>query len=331
MTAALLVGGSFAVMSSLYIVFSDTLVAQLVSDPQRYQEWQSIKGLGFVVTVSVGLGLVVYTLLRRLERANRITQSNREKLLLMERRVLAGTLAATIVHDAKNLSGAIRANLQYLQQTLEPRGNAAEALKDSLEAVDALVALNTRLQRAARDQISETPVRVDMSKLVATAVGLVETHEKLRSCQLEVVLPESLPARVHPNLVTHAVINLVLNAAAEVGARGIIRVSLTSRDDAPMRVIVEDNGPGIPPDKRQAVLQPFTSEAPEGTGLGLFSVAYCMTEHHGRVIIDDSELGGARICLQFDQLGPQASTSQGTAPTTGALMSGDTTSILPDA
>lgn len=300
LNAAIIIAASFLIVALSYLFLSDEITRQLAANVEQYKELQSSKGVVFMVTVALGLFGLSYHFLSRIEDEAKKTQLDRESLFLMERRVLAGTLAACIVHDAKNLVGAIRANLQYVEHTVEPTEQLDEALEDSFDVVDELLDLIDRLRGAARAQFEEGREETDLAELVETSVSLIDAHTLLDNCAVEVEVPQACPVRAYPNLVIHAVINLVLNAARATGAEGQVRVRVTQHDDR-TTLVVEDDGPGIPEDQHADALAPFSSTSPDNVGLGLFSVSYCATRHNGGVFIERSEkLGGARVRLEFD-------------------------------
>jgi signal transduction histidine kinase len=74
-------------------------------------------------------------------------------------------------------------------------------------------------------------------------------------------------------------------------------------------ILVDDDGPGIPPEEREKIFQPFyrvdssRSSDQGGTGLGLAIVARVMTWHDGSVEVKDSPRGGARFTLSFPKAG----------------------------
>lgn len=305
LTAALLIAGSFLIAAVVYLFLSDEIAYRLVADIEQYQLIQSVKGFGFMILASIGLFGLSYRLLNHIEDQQIQIRKDREALLFMERRVLAGTLATSIVHDAKNLAGAIRSNLQYVEHLVEGDDRVDEALSDSFEAVDELIQLNERLRSTARAQLDEEFVDADLGEVVRTAVSLIENHDLLDDCQLEVDVAPGHSIHGCPNLVTHAIINLVLNAASAVEGRGKIRVGIENQnhEDRKKRLVavVEDDGPGIPHEERQRVLEPFMSGSETSMGMGLFSVSYCAMRHDGDVVIDRSEqLGGARVRLELD-------------------------------
>jgi two-component system sensor histidine kinase PilS (NtrC family) len=93
--------------------------------------------------------------------------------------------------------------------------------------------------------------------------------------------------------------NLVRNAAEACAEAGIVptiairgQVDDTTRTS---RLIVEDNGPGVPEEARERIFQPFFTTRSRGTGLGLAIVQKIIVMHNGRVTLDAGEGGGARF------------------------------------
>ncbi len=81
------------------------------------------------------------------------------------------------------------------------------------------------------------------------------------------------------------------------------RVEARTRFDADAKrvfVIVDDVGPGVPPANRDAIFRPFASKNKSGgTGLGLPVTQKIVREHQGRIVVDDSPLGGARFIVEL--------------------------------
>ena len=80
-------------------------------------------------------------------------------------------------------------------------------------------------------------------------------------------------------------------------------MSLSRGDSGAVRLVVEDSGPGIPPEERERVLQRFvrldTSRTGGGSGLGLSLVAGVATLHRAELALDESPLGGLRVTVTF--------------------------------
>jgi two-component system osmolarity sensor histidine kinase EnvZ len=112
------------------------------------------------------------------------------------------------------------------------------------------------------------------------------------------VPPESLPIfPIQVQSIRRALINLFTNAIRYAGKAN---VQIQIFDDH-SEIIIDDNGPGIPRDKREEVVLPFTrlensrNSETGGTGLGLSIAKNAALSHGGELILDESPLGGLRV------------------------------------
>ncbi|MCA9712151.1 MAG: HAMP domain-containing histidine kinase, partial [Myxococcales bacterium] len=125
--------------------------------------------------------------------------------------------------------------------------------------------------------------------------------------QLEVQVPSApLTVAVDRQLLKQALVNLVENAvlsAREAGADPVrVRVGVTVDGRASVVVRVDDNGPGIDPERRERVFEPYETSRKSGTGLGLAIVKKIVLDHGGEIWIEDSTLGGACFALRLRQV-----------------------------
>ena len=91
-------------------------------------------------------------------------------------------------------------------------------------------------------------------------------------------------------------LNLLLNAAQATKGRGTVRVEAHAESDE-ARVVVEDDGPGIPPDVREKLFEPFFTTRHRGTGLGLPIVKRDIEAHGGSVVLECPPEGGTRVTV----------------------------------
>ena len=105
-----------------------------------------------------------------------------------------------------------------------------------------------------------------------------------------------IPVRMHPLSIKRALANMVVNAARY--GNGWIKVSSGSEASRAW-FQVEDDGPGIKPEQREHLFQPFvrgdSARSTSGTGLGLAIVQRIIDNHNGRLEIGSSERGGLLI------------------------------------
>ena len=101
-----------------------------------------------------------------------------------------------------------------------------------------------------------------------------------------------------PNALTSAFTNIIENAARFT--KKTLKISEIDSADS-VTVIIEDDGPGIPDDKKEMALQPFVrldesrSESTGGTGLGLSIAKTAIENHGGQIFLENSDLGGLRV------------------------------------
>ena len=101
-----------------------------------------------------------------------------------------------------------------------------------------------------------------------------------------------------PSALTSAFTNIIENAARFANKK----LKITEKDDSEsISVIIEDDGPGIPDDKKALAMQPFVrldesrSESTGGTGLGLSIAQTAIENHGGQIFLEDSDFGGLRV------------------------------------
>jgi two-component system nitrogen regulation sensor histidine kinase NtrY len=132
----------------------------------------------------------------------------------------------------------------------------------------------------------------------------------LRAVRLERAYAESVPmVRVDPEQIRRMIINLVDNAVealggpdgkAPSGQPGVILVG-TEHDqvNAVVRIIVADNGPGIPDADREKLFMPYYSTKKRGSGLGLAIVRRIVAEHGGSIEVGGRTPSGTRFAIEL--------------------------------
>jgi signal transduction histidine kinase len=113
-----------------------------------------------------------------------------------------------------------------------------------------------------------------------------------------------------PEGLHRAVLNVVTNAidaAADAHESAQVEVSAEfSPDKGTLRIVVSDNGPGIPPELIDSLFSPFVSgKKGRGTGLGLPVSQKILHEHGGRILVESSP-GGSRFTLELPAVLPSA-------------------------
>lgn len=204
--------------------------------------------------------------------------------LLDEKDVMLGAIG----HDLKTPLAALRVRIESVPDDIQ-REKMAESIEDITATLDDILTL-ARVGRSNND--AET---VD---LAALAIGVVEEFEDLGK-PVSLGETERLTAEVQVTWLKRALRNLVGNAVRYGGAA---QVSI-GRLDANAVLRVEDEGPGIPPDRIEEMLEPFTrgegsrNRATGGAGLGLTLARAIAEQHGGELVLENRAEGGLRAEL----------------------------------
>lgn len=246
----------------------------------------------------------VTELLRLQEEAQR----QREVLWRQERYVAFGNVAMGLAHEVNNPLMFIIGSLDMARQDVDEMGSGgarpAEAAESLREALDRATRGATRIrdlvsavQAIAPRRLRGSAERLDARELASRAADLARLQ--CREAVHVHVDAGDAPAPVlgHADDLVAALMHLVANAADAAGAGGgHVRV-IVRADDERVRVRVEDDGPGIPPDAREHLFAPFYTTKDAHTGLGLAAAARIAHEHDGTVHADAGNGPGAAFTL----------------------------------
>jgi len=159
---------------------------------------------------------------------------------------------------------------------------------------------------------------VDLSELARSVLSFFELAAAARGVKCELDAPPTSPIEADPDKLQRVLLNLLSNAFKFTPDRGIVRISISRRDEG-LNLRVEDSGPGIPPDKRELVFERFrkldadTTSRASGTGLGLSIVKEFVELHGGSSSVQESSLGGAAFHIALPAQAP-AGTKVASAP-----------------
>jgi len=225
-------------------------------------------------------------------------------------------LSASLAHEIKNPLASIRSAVEQL-------GRSSRATPDEQTLSSLIVRESDRLSRLLSEFLDFARVRVsrvqqvDVARLVRGAATLAAAHPSRADGVRVSINGEAGAIEGDDDVLHRAVFNLVLNAVQLSPRGGEVRVDVTSlrADDAPpgvrlmgggVSIRIADDGPGIPPDARERMFDPFFTTRPGGNGLGLAVVHRAVESHAGCVFVDSEVGSGTRITVllprEHDQL-----------------------------
>jgi len=200
-----------------------------------------------------------------------------------------GALSAAVAHELRNPLAGISGALQVIGASL-PAEDRRKPIMEKVEAqVKRLNALVTDLLDFARPPTPKS-LRVDLLELARLAAELVNRDHAGVALDVQ----GEGTAVADPNLVQQVLLNLLLNAAQALDGQGRILVEV-----GPGRVMVSDDGPGIPPENADRVFAPFFTTRTRGTGLGLPICRKLVQSMNGRITLTSGPLKGACFLLEL--------------------------------
>jgi two-component system osmolarity sensor histidine kinase EnvZ len=200
-------------------------------------------------------------------------------------------MLAGVSHDLRTPLSRLKLELALLPRDIDTTEAKAD-ITEMERMLDGYLAF-------ARGEEAEQPEDLDLVQAARTA----SSHAASRA-EVSLQAPASLRFRGRPMALTRAITNLV-NNAADHGKT--VRISV-SRETSEALVIVEDDGPGIPPELYEEAFRPFSrldaarNQNVSGVGLGMSIARDAARAHGGDVTLSKSTLGGlkATVRLPFD-------------------------------
>jgi signal transduction histidine kinase len=211
-------------------------------------------------------------------------QAQREMLLHLERLGTIGQLAAGVTHDLRNLMVAFKA-LEWEMPKVDAPAGVREIVSLGLAGVENMVRTLGALHEFSRTGALALELEaVDPAAVVTDAVAIARMDRAFKLHVVTCEVPAGLPAvRGDRQKLTQVVVNLVRNALHATKPEERVRVGALARGDEVV-IAVEDDGPGVPPEVRSRLFQPFASTKGEaGLGLGLYMARLIVVSHRGRL------------------------------------------------
>ena len=202
-----------------------------------------------------------------------------------QRLALVGQMAASISHNLKNPLGSIKTILQVQMESAELPAALRQETQMVLDEINRLSAKLNQLLQFSRPGVpaGSSRERCSLAQAVESVVNVLRHEAENREVALELSPAEAeMWVAASAEVANDILSNLVLNAIEATPSGGHVRIAMQATE-GDSQVIVEDDGPGIPPALREKVLQPFFTTKPRGTGLGLAIVQRRLEELGGTI------------------------------------------------
>jgi two-component system NtrC family sensor kinase len=247
------------------------------------------------------------------ETTTKLTETQAE-LVRSERLASVGRLAAGLAHEIGNPIAALMGMLDLLLDGDQPedverdflRRMRAETERIHRVVRDLLDFARPSSASTAAESVPEPPAHV--ASVAEDVLALVRPQKDSHAIRFDVLIDRELRVGMGAARLTQVLLNLVLNATAAVTSNGREEGRVALRADAlerSVRIVVEDDGPGVDPGVRDRLFEPFitTKGVGEGTGLGLAVCRGLVESAGGEIGLDASFSGGARFFVVLPTAG----------------------------
>jgi PAS domain S-box-containing protein len=227
-------------------------------------------------------------------------QEQRRLLAQLSRASVAGELSVAFAHEMNQPLAAILTNAGAARRSLL---NDPPDLREIAEILESIADDNRRAAGIVRrfgtllTQREDRPRLVDINDMIAGVAGLARPDTISRGVSLTTRLAAGLPpVSGDPIQLQQVLLNLIVNgcdAMESVPPESRRLTITTTSDDGWVRLMVGDNGPGVPAERIGEIFEPFVTTKSQRLGLGLAICRSIVTAHDGQLWVDNARDGGA--------------------------------------
>lgn len=248
-------------------------------------------------------GRDITALKRTIEERERLSQEiNRKKNLES-----IGLLAGGIAHDFNNLMTGVYGNISMAEMYLPPEHKAYHFLQKAGQSMDRAKALTAQLLTFSK---GGAPV-LDTVKLGNILKEVASFNLSGSSIKLHLAIPDDLwSVKADAGQISQVIANLVINSKQALHGKGNIfisaenvmlteaeLVSVKLKQGHYVRMVIEDDGPGIAPEHLDQIFTPYFTTKQMGSGLGLATVYSIVQKHSGHISVSSTFGNGASFMI----------------------------------
>ncbi len=226
-----------------------------------------------------------------------------------ERLALKGEMAGEIAHELNNYLAVLMGNVELLPMFMGDAipASAKKSLNSIQQALSQIALFTESLLRSRHPAGQRTSI--NLNEFLENQIAFLRPQKRMKKAVIKTSWDPNIPEfECDAAGLQQVFYNLLLNSADALAAAGTEHFTIfvsTQYDSHARRInlIVEDDGPGIPPDICARMFKERVSTKPTGHGFGLLTIARIVQEHSGTITPGQREGGGARfvISLPLDQ------------------------------
>jgi signal transduction histidine kinase len=247
---------------------------------------------------AVGAGLALRNLSKTADLQIRLVRASELNSHLKEMNLAAAGLA----HETRNPLNIIRGMAQMLSKQAEAPAEIREKARAIVDETDKVtVQLNEFINYSRPREIRRT--KLALNSVVNEVVRALNYDLEEKKIQLA-VKGEPVSIEADEQLLRQVMFNLLLNAIQAVPMAAEIQVITGRQSAAEGFLVIRDNGPGVPPERRQEIFKPYFTTNEKGTGLGLAVVQQIVLAHGWEIVCLPNEPKGAVFRIAHLKLMP---------------------------
>ncbi len=249
------------------------------------------------------IGLLERGFLNMMDRLKRaaIEKEKAQKMLIQtEKMATLGTLTAGLAHEINNPLGGIKNCLRRIElkpTKTEQNRKYFKLIKHAFERIENLVNDLMLISRKKDDTLKP----INFNEVIFHALELLEYQLQKKNISIKKYLIQNLPL-IWGNTehLEQVLINLILNSINAMSENGILEIK-TNFTTQKVKVMIIDNGIGIPEREIYKIFDPFysTKDVGKGTGLGLTMCKTIVDSHSGTIVVDSKVDEGTMVMLEF--------------------------------
>ncbi|GBC85343.1 Sensor protein ZraS [bacterium HR11] len=251
-------------------------------------------GLFTLAVAAAGLlvGVVLLQMERLIDRQRRDLMAAQEQLVRAARLAFLGELASGIAHEINTPAGVIATRSEFIRTRLETcfrtRRRIPPLCAECFQDLDAIQRQALRIGQFVQNLLDLARPRpmqvtsVDLVRVVQQSLELLRDPAQAHGIRMSYEGPPTCWVEGDPARLEQAVTNVVKNAIEAMPSGGEVRVILGDQVED-VRLMIRDDGPGIPPEALARIWEPFYTTKPRGAGLGLSIVRNIVQAHGGEI------------------------------------------------
>jgi two-component system, LuxR family, sensor kinase FixL len=250
-------------------------------------------------------GLVIGAVVTERQHTELRLRQQQAELGRMARVTTAGVLGSTIVHEISQPLATVSTYAHVCSLLLRANPGRPEVLIDTLAKLESEVLRAGKIVDRLRDFLSNGETRLtalDVREIAREVAAALADEARSRRVNIAVDAQTAMPIIANRLQMEQVLLNLIRNAieaaAENRGRERLVRIDLR-RFGNKIRIDVEDNGPGVPPDIAERLFEPFATGKPRGMGLGLVLSRQIVRFHGGDLWCDGSASTGARFTIRL--------------------------------